>query len=128
MHDCYSKLICYKYHFQVFPDKEIQKILKKKELNDIGDYAETQLQILRTSIYEILRKHAEDKGGNVAIQLYVLKNEYMIGDEDNFTVIINITRTEMFIEVRQPLYKASLFSSIINKIKEWWKTILNFFS
>lgn len=60
----------------IAPDKEIQEILLSYPEGKLGEYAETAVQKLRTSIYDEL---PYDRS-NLSIHLYLLRNKHDIGN------------------------------------------------
>lgn len=104
----------------IIPDVEIHNILISHSVEEIGAYADQRLQELRTSIYDHLPPDNQD----VQIQLYLLRHRYQIGSGKT-TIVINITNDTMEVKVRRPM---GCFSSIVDKIKEWVKSIIKFFS
>lgn len=110
----------------VYPDIEIQKILQNHTDEEIGSYASTELQKLRTSIYKTIEEKA-GKDADVKIQLYVCRYDYVFGS-GNITIVINITEKSMDIEVRRPLKSGDgILSSILETIKNWWKSVIKHF-
>lgn len=111
----------------VYPNVEIQNILLNHTAEEIGDYAETTLQKLRTSVYDIMTDLAGESN-DISIHLYVLRHAYKIGS-GNINIVINITKTEMNVTLARPINSGqSMFSSIIETIKKWWKSVIKFFS
>lgn len=109
----------------MYPDIEIQNILLKYTVKEIGDFASNQLQKLRTSIYGILKKNVGQRT-DVQIQLNLLDYLYQIGSGE-ITVIVNITIDKLDIAVRRPIKFENRWTEestlCAAEIKVWWTTV-----